>query len=345
MTQDAPLLEVENLAVAFKTAAGTVAATHGIDLTLRAGETLALVGESGCGKSVTAMALMGLLPRNALVTANRLRFGGKDLLQYQAADWQALRGRGMAMIFQDPMTSLNPLMRCGEQVAEGLRLHLGLSAAEAHEQTVHWFAEMGLPEPEKRYRAYPFELSGGQRQRVMIAMALATKPQLLIADEPTTALDVTVQAQILRLLKSLQTKHGMALLLITHDLGIVKDNVERVQVMYAGQTVEQGPVSRVLTQPMHPYSRGLLRSIPDPEKPVKRLQAIEGVVPRAGEAVPGCRFHPRCPEAITACKQGESPRLLAVNDPRHGQASKLEHLAACPVTLSQSQLSHSQQVA
>jgi oligopeptide/dipeptide ABC transporter ATP-binding protein len=325
-----PLLVAENLAVGFKGPSGLVAATRGIDLTLGAGETLALVGESGCGKSVTAMALMGLLPRNAEVTASRLRFDGKDLLGYGASDWRALRGRGMSMIFQDPMTSLNPLMRCGEQVAEGLRLHLGLGSADARKETLQWFEEMGLPEPERRYVAYPFELSGGQRQRVMIAMALATKPKLLIADEPTTALDVTVQAQILKLLQKTQNRHGMALLLITHDLGIVKDCVERVQVMYAGHVVEQGAVADVLSHPMHPYTRGLLRSIPDPTKPVRRLQAIEGVVPRAGEAVPGCRFHPRCPEAISSCRQGGFPGLRPVP----GQSSGVsQHMSACPVAL------------
>jgi oligopeptide/dipeptide ABC transporter ATP-binding protein len=327
------LLDVENLAIAFKAGSGYAAATRGVDLALSPGETMALVGESGSGKSVTALALMGLLPRNAQVTHRRMRFDGQDLGAFQTRDWQRLRGPGIAMVFQDPMTSLNPLMRCGEQVAEGIRLHRNISHAEARRETLTWFEAMDLPEPERRYQAYPFEMSGGQRQRVMIAMALACKPKLLIADEPTTALDVTVQAHILKLLKRAQAEHGMALLLITHDLGIVRDCVERVQVMYAGSVVESGPVDSVLNQPMHPYTRGLLDSIPNPDKPVARLKAIEGVVPPAGQSVAGCRFHPRCGFAEATCKSGEMPGLQRIAIQGDSKGSRW---TACPIAMAHS---------
>ncbi len=325
MTAGMPaLLEVENLNVHFPQEGRIVQAVRQSSFALGPGETLGLVGESGSGKSVTALALMGLLPGNAQVTASRLAFAGRDLQANSARDWRALRGAGIAMIFQDPMTSLNPLMRCGEQVAEVLRLHRGMAGEDARKAVIELFEEMDLPEPERRFSAFPYELSGGQRQRVMIAMALAGRPKLLIADEPTTALDVTVQAQILKLLSRAQKQHGMALILITHDLDVVRDTVDEVLVMYAGYGIEQGSVKSVLAHPRHPYTQGLLASIPNPIRPTRRLDAIPGMVPAGYAEVPGCRFHPRCKRAEAACAFGGHPALLPVP----GNAL---HAAACPV--------------
>lgn len=319
-----PLLSVQNLNVHFPQEGRIVQAVRQSSFTLGPGQTLGIVGESGSGKSVTALALMGLLPRNAQVTATRLSFAGRDLKAFSASEWRALRGAGIAMIFQDPMTSLNPLMRCGEQVAEVLRLHRGMTGDAARKAVIELFEEMDLPEPARRYSAFPYELSGGQRQRVMIAMALAGRPKLLIADEPTTALDVTVQAQILKLLGRAQKQHGMALILITHDLDVVRDTVDDVLVMYAGYGIEQGPVNSVLAHPRHPYTQGLLASIPNPDRPTRRLEAIPGMVPAGYAEVPGCRFHPRCKRAEAACALGGHPALRPVPD-------DARHAAACPV--------------
>jgi peptide/nickel transport system ATP-binding protein/oligopeptide transport system ATP-binding protein len=302
------MLEVSNLSVSFKSDAGFVPVTHHIDLHLEAGATLGIVGESGSGKSVTSMALMGLLPqRSSKVTADRLSFAGKDLLKLPAKEWRTMRGKDIAMVFQDPMTSLNPLMRCGEQIAEAIRIHQGKGRREAKLEAIGLLERMGIPNPDRRVEAYPFELSGGMRQRVMIAMALSCRPKLLIADEPTTALDVTIQAQILGLIRELQKDYGMALMLITHDLGIVKDMVENLLVMYAGRIVEKGRAEEVLERPTHPYTLGLLRSIPSLERKVGRLSSIEGMVPKPADVVPGCRFHPRCFMAVEACKLKEPP--------------------------------------
>jgi oligopeptide/dipeptide ABC transporter ATP-binding protein len=302
------MLEVSNLSVAFKTDSGFVPVTHHIDLHLEAGATLGIVGESGSGKSVTSMALMGLLPqRSSKVTADRLSFAGRDLLGLPAKEWRAMRGKDIAMVFQDPMTSLNPLMRCGEQIAEAIRIHQRKGRREAKLDAIGLLERMGIPNPDRRVEAYPFELSGGMRQRVMIAMALSCRPKLLIADEPTTALDVTIQAQILGLIRELQKDYGMALMLITHDLGIVKDMVENLLVMYAGRIVEKGRAEDVLDRPTHPYTLGLLRSIPSLDRKVSRLSSIEGMVPKPADVVPGCRFHPRCFMAVEACKLKEPP--------------------------------------
>ena len=303
------MLEVSNLSVAFKGDLDFIPVTHDVSFSLAPGATLGIVGESGSGKSVTSLALMGLLPqRSARVTADRLTFDGKDLLKLPAKEMRALRGKEIAMVFQDPMTSLNPLMRCGEQIAEAIRLHQGKGRSEARTEAVALLERMGIPNPERRVGAYPFELSGGMRQRVMIAMALSCRPKLLIADEPTTALDVTIQAQILRLVRDLQKDFGMALMLITHDLGIVKDMVEDLLVMYAGRIVERGRAATVLERPTHPYTLGLLKSIPSLETKSKRLVSIDGVVPKPTDVVPGCRFHPRCDFAIDACKL-QAPRM------------------------------------
>ena len=300
------MLEVSNLSVAFKGDTGFVPVTKEVSFTLAAGATIGIVGESGSGKSVTSLALMGLLPqRSARVTADRLSFDGKDLLKMHPKEMRALRGKDIAMVFQDPMTSLNPLMRCGEQIAEAIRFHQGKGRGEAKTEAIALLDRMGIPNPDRRVEAYPFELSGGMRQRVMIAMALSCRPKLLIADEPTTALDVTIQAQILRLVRDLQKDFGMALMLITHDLGIVKDMVEDLLVMYAGRIVERGRATAVLEKPSHPYTLGLLKSIPSLHGKVRRLASIEGVVPKPTDTVPGCRFHPRCAFAIEACKQTE----------------------------------------
>jgi oligopeptide/dipeptide ABC transporter ATP-binding protein len=301
------MLEVKNLSVAFRMGnqdSKFVPVTAGIEFSLEAGATLGVVGESGSGKSVTSMAVMGLLPkRSAQVTADKLVFNGKNLLTLPPREWQNLRGREIAMIFQDPMTSLNPLMRCGEQISEAIRFHQGKGRGEAKLASISLLEQMGIPNPERRYRAYPFELSGGMRQRVMIAIALACRPKLLIADEPTTALDVTIQAQILTLIRDLQKTYGMALMLITHDLGIVQDMVQELMVMYAGSVVEKGRASQILKTPTHPYTLGLLKSIPSLDRKVLRLASIEGVVPKPTEIVPGCRFHPRCFMTEEACKQ------------------------------------------
>jgi peptide/nickel transport system ATP-binding protein len=304
--------------------------TTGIDLSLEPGATLGVVGESGSGKSVTSMAIMGLLPkRSARVTADRLTFNGKDLLTLGAKDWRTLRGRDIAMVFQDPMTSLNPLMRCGEQIAEAIRFHQGKGKREAKTESIALLERMGIPNPDRRYLAYPFELSGGMRQRVMIAIALSCRPKLLIADEPTTALDVTIQAQILGLIRDLQKSYGMALMLITHDLGVVADMVEELIVMYAGRVVERGRASAILNSPTHPYTLGLLRSIPSLDRKVERLASIEGVVPKPADIVPGCRFHPRCFMAVEACKRQEPP--MAGDAGQSSACIRREELIGAPV--------------
>jgi peptide/nickel transport system ATP-binding protein len=301
------MLKIRNLKVGFQTDDGLVEAVRGLDMDLEPGGTLGLVGESGSGKSVTSLAVMGLLGRGAEVRADTLEFEGEDLLSLGSGSWRSLRGKRIAMIFQDPMTSLNPLMTCGEQVAEGMRLHLGYDRRRAKNETQSLLEKMEVGEPEKRCGQSPFELSGGLRQRVMIAMALACKPKLLIADEPTTALDVTVQAGILRLIRSLQKETGMALLLITHDLGVVSDMVEKVQVLYAGRPVESGPTQEILAQPRHPYTLGLLRSLPPLHRKLEKFEAIGGTVPPPQAIIDGCRFHPRCFMAEDLCRQGSLP--------------------------------------
>ncbi len=289
----APLLQVQNLSIAFHTRAGVVHAVNDVSFELAAGETLGIVGESGSGKSVTCSALMGLLPSPParIAEESRALFGGVDLLH--RCDWSGIRGQRISMIFQDPMTCLNPCMSIGDQVAEPLVIHRGMSWKEARRLAVEELARTGIPAPEKRARAYPHEFSGGMRQRVMIAMALITRPEILIADEPTTALDVTVQKQVLDLLRSRQQELGTAMILITHDLGVVKTYAHRIQVMYAGSIVESAAADELLAHPLHAYTRSLLASIPARQQKGERLQAIPGLPPTLRAPVKGCAFRPR----------------------------------------------------
>ena len=302
-----PTLAIRGLRAAFPGRTGLVTAVDGVDLTVPHGTIVGLVGESGCGKSVTALSVMGLLPPPGRVLEGRLRFAGQDLLTLSPKAWRKLRGDRMAMIFQDPMTSLNPVYSVGRQVAEVLRLHRGLTRPQARQQTIDLFRQVGIPDPAARYDAYPRQLSGGLRQRVMIAMAMACHPQLLIADEPTTALDGTIQAQILRLMDQLRRDHGTAVLLITHNLGVVAQVCDLVYVMYAGQIVEAAETFSLFAAPRHPYTLGLLRAIPSLETEQERLDTIPGVVPDLADPPPGCRFCPRCAWAGPECAQAMPP--------------------------------------
>lgn len=299
------LLDVKNLRVDLPTDNGMLHAVRGIDFQVGRGEMLCLVGESGCGKSMTSLALMGLLPRKAICSADQLRFDGVDLLQMPAAQRNRLRGSRMAMIFQEPMTSLNPSYTLGNQLCEAMLEQPGVTRAEARERAIYLLHRTGISNAEERLRQYPHQLSGGLRQRVMIAMALMCNPDLIIADEPTTALDVTIQAQILRMIRELQREFGTAVVFITHDLGVVSRIADRVAVMYAGQVVETSPVGDVFAQPEHPYTRGLLNCIPVRGKtaPGSHLQAIPGIVPSLIGKVAGCAFRNRCALADSQCEQ------------------------------------------
>ena len=350
------LLELENLTVEFPSASGPIAAVRDIALSLDAGETLALVGESGSGKSVTALAIMGLLPPQARISG-AVRFEGREVATARPTELQALRGRRMAMIFQEPMTALNPVMRVGDQIAEAVLAHAGngalesaaglknkvnyptqaknglspqqahnrlaggpglewgtkISRTQARERAIEALREVAIPEPERRWRDYPHQLSGGQRQRVMIAMAIVNRPALLIADEPTTALDVTVQAQILELLAELRRRLGLAMLFVSHDLAVVRRVSHRVAVMYAGRIVESGAVEEIFAHPAHPYTRGLLASIPTLKtNRHEPLRAIEGTVPSPGALPAGCSFAPRCPLCVPECTAA-MPQLVEVS--------------------------------
>jgi oligopeptide/dipeptide ABC transporter ATP-binding protein len=298
------LLDVRNLRTYFHVLDGTVPAVDGVSFQLKRGETLGIVGESGSGKSVTALSIMRLLdiPPAEIVEGSEIWFDGKEILSLPLDRMRRLRGSEMAMIFQEPLTSLNPVFTVGDQISEQVRLHLKVSKREAWDRAIESLRLVGINSPERRVRQYPHELSGGMRQRVMIAMALSCEPKLLIADEPTTALDVTIQAQILELLKSIQQRTGSALMLITHDLGVVAEMVNNVTVMYAGEVVESGTVHEVLLEPRAPYSMGLLESIPTVEKRGGRLSAIRGVVPSPFNLPPACRFEPRCPFAWDRCR-------------------------------------------
>ncbi|MCC6192982.1 MAG: ABC transporter ATP-binding protein [Burkholderiales bacterium] len=295
------LLELRNLTLDIPTDGAMLRPVRGVDLTVEPGETVAIVGESGCGKSLTALALMGLVPRNARLAADRLTLAGQSLLGLRTREWNAIRGRRIAMIFQDPMTAFDPCFRIGNQMAEVLRRHRPASATP--ERMAAMLARVGIPSPRERLHQYPHELSGGLRQRAMIAMALLCEPELVIADEPTTALDATIQAQILRLLADIQNEAGIGLLLITHDLGVVAGIADRVVVMYAGEVVETGTTDQVLASPLHPYAEGLMRSIPARGKAGRRepLGCIAGTVPRPIAERVGCGFAPRCPYAQAAC--------------------------------------------
>ena len=298
----APLLDIENLEVRFWTRRGTVHAVNGISFALSAGETLGIVGESGCGKSVTALAIMGILPRAGRVTAGTVRYDGRDLYTQSESEWQRFRGKEIAMIFQDPMTSLNPVLTVGSQLREAIDAHLDLSKGESSDRVVELLDRVGIPHAKARAKDYPHQFSGGMRQRVMIAMALACEPKVLIADEPTTALDVTIQAQILDLLRDLVTERDTALILITHDLGVVAGMCERVQVMYAGTVVETGSARPIFASPRHPYTLGLLQSVPRLDTGRRQaLQPIEGSPPNMLTEPASCPFAPRCRYAQEDC--------------------------------------------
>jgi peptide/nickel transport system ATP-binding protein len=324
------LLEVEDLNVTIPLAQGPLRPVRGVGFSLRRGETLCIVGESGCGKSLTALALMDLLPRRARRTARRLAFDGEDLTGFSERRMADLRGNGMAMIFQEPMTSLNPAWTIGNQLEEALLRHRKVSRAEARERAVHLLGKCGIPSAGERLAQYPHQLSGGLRQRVMIAMALMCGPKLIIADEPTTALDVTIQAQILHLLASLQRELEMGVILITHDLGIVARIATRVAVMYAGQVVETGTAEEVLTRPAHPYTQGLLACIPVPGRTARgqHLGSIPGMVPSLIGEMAGCSFRNRCPHAFEACARTDVP--LFERAPGHHARCLLVETAARP---------------
>ena len=308
MPSAAPLLQVQDLRTTFATDQGEFAAVDGVSFSVDAGRTLAVVGESGCGKSVTSLSIMGLVPQPpGRIAGGSIRFEGRELVGLPARELQDLRGDAMAMIFQEPMSSLNPAFTIGAQIVEGLRRHRRLSRAQAAERALAVLAQVRIPSPAQRFHDYPHKLSGGMRQRAMIAMALACEPRLLIADEPTTALDVTIQAQILDLMRQLQQETGTAIVLITHDLGVVAEVADEVVVMYAGRVVERAPVGALFAQPQHPYTVGLLGSMPRLHGRVHRLAAIGGQVPAPLQMPAGCRFAPRCPFADAGCRSAAPP--------------------------------------
>ncbi len=313
------LLEVVDLRTHFTTDDGEFPAVDGVSFSVDAGRTLAIVGESGCGKSVTSLSIMGLVPNPpGHIRGGSIRFEGRELVGAPARELQDLRGNGMAMIFQEPMSSLNPVFTIGEQIVEGLLRHRKISRAQAVEQALNALRKVRIPAPEQRFHDYPHKLSGGMRQRAMIAMALACEPRLLIADEPTTALDVTIQAQILELMRTLQSETGTAVILITHDLGVVAEVADEVVVMYSGRVVERAPVQALFDAPQHPYTVGLLGSIPRLDLERGRLASIEGQVPSPLRRPPGCSFADRCPFVIAQCR-AEAPPLREVG-PQHQSA-------------------------
>jgi peptide/nickel transport system ATP-binding protein/oligopeptide transport system ATP-binding protein len=305
-----PLLEIKDLMTVFDTARGRIKAVDGVSLSLNSGETLGIVGESGCGKTMLALSIMRLIPANGRIINGEIFFLGQDLLKKSDEEMRAMRGSEIAMIFQEPMTSLNPVFRVGEQIAEAIRLHQQLPSKEALALSVEQLREVGIPDPEKRAQDYPHQLSGGMRQRVMIAMAMSCHPKLLLADEPTTALDVTIQAQILDLISELKKKNQMTVVLITHDLSVIAQEAQEIAVMYAGKIVESATVEQIFVKPLHPYTKGLIDSIParcvgvDKEQP-KYLQTIPGSVPSLYNLAPGCRFYDRCSYADCHCAQEE----------------------------------------
>jgi peptide/nickel transport system ATP-binding protein len=314
------LLEVRGLRTSFDGESGEVRAVDGVDFCVARGRTLGIVGESGCGKSVTALSIMGLVPKPAgRIAGGEIVFEGEDLVRLPEARLRELRGDKLSMVFQEPMTSLNPAFPVGEQIAETLLRHRVMRKHEARERAIEMLARVRIASPARRAADYPHQLSGGMRQRVMIAMALACNPQLLIADEPTTALDVTIQAQILELMRALRAEFGTAIMLITHDLGVIAELADDVIVMYAGQVIERASVARLFAEPQHPYTIGLLGSIPRLHLERERLAAIEGFVPDAAAPPSGCRFHPRCPFAVEKCRQ-EMPPLMGITP---------QHYAAC----------------
>jgi oligopeptide/dipeptide ABC transporter ATP-binding protein len=322
------VLAVHGLTTVFHTGGGTAQAVTDLSFQLSRGRTLALVGESGCGKSVSALSIMRLIPRPpGEITAGEIRFRGKNLLELPEKAMRRIRGNDISMIFQEPMTAMNPVFRIGSQISAVIRLHRGLSKQAAREETIALLDRAGIPDPATRAGDYPHQLSGGMLQRVMIAMALACGPEVLVADEPTTALDVTIQAQILALLNRLREETGMAVLLITHDLGVVAETADDVIVMYAGRKAEAAPVERLFAQPVHPYTQGLFASLPAMQEKGKRLHAIRGNVPAATDFPAGCPFHPRCPRVMDRCRR-ELPPFFEVAT---GHAAACWLHADCPV--------------
>ena len=328
----APLLSVENLHVHFRTDDGLVKAVNGVSFDLAAGETLGIVGESGSGKTVTNLALMGLVPQPpGIIAGGRALYRGQDLLRLGASQLAQIRGRRIAMIFQDPMTALNPFLTVGEQLTEVTRLHLKHSSQQARRHAIEMLAKVGIPSPDRRIDDYPHQFSGGMRQRVMIAMALSCQPDVLIADEPTTALDVTIQAQMLELIKALQTSIGTAVILITHSLGVVASVCDRVIVMYAGQIAEEAAVGALFERPQHPYTLGLLQSIPRWDASTHEpLKAIAGQPPDMLHPPSGCPFHPRCPFMLDRCPREMPPLEAAVHG---GRKACWANLAAIPAVV------------
>ena len=313
-----PLLQVQDLHLEFKTGRGTLKALSGITFDVGEGEIFGIVGETGCGKTVTGLSILQLLPQSATITKGKILFEGKDLLQFSEREMSKVRGRNIAMIFQDPTTSLNPVFSIGNQLTKIVRQHFDIPVKAARERVAEMFDAVGLPDVERILSSYPHQLSGGMQQRVMIALALACQPKLLIADEPTTALDVTIQAQILALLKDLRKRFGISIILITHNLGVVANTCDRLAVLYAGRVAESGPTREMFNNPHHPYTRGLIRAIPRPTLRGKRMETIPGTVPLNPGAVQGCAFAPRCDFATDRCKE-ERPPLLPVG-PSHVSA-------------------------
>jgi oligopeptide/dipeptide ABC transporter ATP-binding protein len=319
-----PLLKVEDLVTKFVTEDGVVTAVDGVSFDLYPGETLGIVGESGSGKSVTSLSIMRLIPTPpGRIDSGRVVFGGRDLLALDENEMRKIRGNEISMIFQEPMTSLNPVFTVGDQIAEAIRLHQEPDPRKARALAIEMLRKVGIPWPEKRIDQYPHQMSGGMRQRVMIAMAISCSPALLIADEPTTALDVTIQAQILDLIRQLRADTGASVMLITHDLGVIAETADRVIVMYASQIVETGDVESIFANPLHPYTRGLLSSVPRLDEDTLRLHSIDGVVPSPFDTPKGCRFAPRCSLAETEC-MASPPQLVTVSDGRQVRCIKAQ---------------------
>jgi len=310
-----PLLDVRDLQTHFRSRAGLVRAVDGVSFDVDAGASLGIVGESGSGKSVTSLSIMRLIEPPGFIAGGQIRYAGSDITAIPEREFRTIRGRDICVVFQDPMSALNPVYTVGAQVVEAIRAHQDISRSAAMDRAIELFRIVGIPAPERRVHDYPHKLSGGMRQRVTIAMALANEPRLLILDEPTTALDATIQAQILDLVKALRQRVNTAVLLITHDIGVVRDMCEQVVVMYGGRVMERGSVAQVTDDPRHPYTRGLLASIPGPEKRGRRLNAIGGTVPNPLRMPPGCPFQPRCPRAMDVCSTMPLPR-----DPGDGRA-------------------------
>ena len=314
MSTGSPILEVKNLKTHIRTENGTVKAVDGIDFSLYEGETLGIVGESGCGKSMTSLSVMGLLPQPmAFIAEGSILFNGRDLTSLPEKEMRKLRGNQISMIFQEPMTSLNPVFTIGQQLSEPLKQHTSLSRSERRRAIIEMLRSVGIPRAEHIIDEYPHQLSGGMRQRVMISLAMLCQPKLLIADEPTTALDVTIQAQILQLMKEIKSKNSMAMILITHDLGVVAEMCDRVIVMYAGQIVESTDVRTLFYDPQHPYTKGLLASLPRSNERKGELQSIPGSVPRPDDLPRGCAFAPRCQEAVDQCREERPPLFTAAH--------------------------------